>query len=102
AEGEFLWRVTRWLYPFYSLIPDQSGTLGGPGTNGRCWVPIDDQHTWTWGYQCRDDQPYSEDEKRRIWDGSTGFPPRLTRGTYTLPDGYIIDTWLPLANREND
>ena len=24
------------------------------------------------------------------------------RGTFTLPDGYVIDSWIPDANKEND
>jgi phthalate 4,5-dioxygenase len=96
GTGKFYWRVTRWLYPFYSLIP---GSVNG--TNGRCWVPIDDEHTWTFGYQSRDDRPYNEEDEAAIMSGFA-FPPRITRGTYALRDGYIIDTWLPEANREND
>jgi len=95
GEGDFYWRVTRWMYPFYSLIP------GGPGTGGRCWIPIDDEHTWTFAYQCRNDRAYSDEERAQIMEGGA-FPPRITRGTYVLKDGYIIDTWLPVANREND
>ena len=94
GEGDYYWRVTRWLYPFYSLI-------AGGNTGGRCWVPIDDEHTWTFGYQCRDDRPYTDEEVADVWKGAT-FPPRVTRGTYVLPDGYVIDTWLPDANKEND
>ena len=96
GDGQYYWRVTRWLYPFYSLIP---GSVNG--TNGRCWVPIDDEHTWTFGYQNRDDRPYSEEEVAEIWKGAA-FPPRVSRGTFRLPDGYIIDGWIPVANREND
>jgi phenylpropionate dioxygenase-like ring-hydroxylating dioxygenase large terminal subunit len=94
GEGDYYWRVTRWLYPFYSLI-------AGGNTGGRCWVPIDDHHTWTFGYQCRDDRPYTQEEVDYIWEGRT-FPPRVTRGTFTLPDGYVIDSWIPVANKEND
>jgi phenylpropionate dioxygenase-like ring-hydroxylating dioxygenase large terminal subunit len=94
GEGDYYWRVTRWLYPFYSLI-------AGGNTGGRCWVPIDDEHTWTFGYQCRDDRPYTDEEVADVWKGAT-FPPRVTRGTYTLPDGYVIDSWVPVANKEND
>jgi phenylpropionate dioxygenase-like ring-hydroxylating dioxygenase large terminal subunit len=95
SGDEYYWRVTRWLYPFYSLIP------GVPGCSGRCWVPIDDEHTWTFHYQSRPDRRYTEDEIASVRDGAV-FPPRLTRGTFALKNGYIIDTWLPVANREND
>ena len=96
AADQYYWRVTRWLYPFYSLIPG-----GQNGVSGRCWVPIDDEHTFTFGYQCRDDSPYGEDDLARINSGGF-FPPRIERGRFTLPDGYVIDAWLPVANQEND
>jgi phthalate 4,5-dioxygenase len=96
SEDEFYWRVTRWLLPFYSLIPGSQN-----GSNGRAWVPIDDEHTWTFGYQCRDTEPYSEEDDAQIMAGGA-FPPRGEYGRYELKDGYIIDTYLPLANREND
>jgi phenylpropionate dioxygenase-like ring-hydroxylating dioxygenase large terminal subunit len=95
SDGEYYWRVTRWLYPFFSLI------AGNLGTGGRAWVPIDDEHTWTFSYQCHPDEPYTEEERAEFKQG-WGLPPRLTRGTYTLKDGYKIDTWLPAANMEND
>jgi len=92
GEGEYYWRVTRWLYPFYSLIP---------AAGGRAWVPIDDEHTWTFAYDNLVDRRFNDEECAEIVEGAT-FPPRITRGTYQLKDGYIIDTWLPVANRDND
>jgi phenylpropionate dioxygenase-like ring-hydroxylating dioxygenase large terminal subunit len=90
--GQFYWRVTRWLYPFYSLIP---------AAGGRAWVPIDDEHTWTFAYDNLADRPFNDEERAEIMTGAN-FPPRISRGAYQLRDGYIIDTWLPVANREND
>jgi phthalate 4,5-dioxygenase oxygenase subunit len=95
-DQEYYWRVTKWLFPMYSMIP---GTAFGGA--GRCWVPIDDEHTWTFHYQCRDDRPFNEEEIQQFWKGG-GFPPRVERRPYTLPDGYVIDSWVPTANREND
>jgi phthalate 4,5-dioxygenase oxygenase subunit len=96
VDDEYYWRVTRWLFPFYSIIPGAAR-----GVSGRCWVPIDDEHTFTFAYQCRDDRPYNEEEKAQFMEGG-GFPPRIQRGAYTLPDGYKIDAWIPVANPEND
>jgi hypothetical protein len=80
----------------YSLIP---GTAHGGA--GRCWVPIDDEHTWTFHYQCRDDRPFNDDEIAQFYRGG-GFPPRMERRPYALKDGYLIDSWVPTANVEND
>jgi phthalate 4,5-dioxygenase oxygenase subunit len=99
GEDEYYWRVTRWLYPFFSLIPQVPGAP--VAVSGRCWVPIDDEHTWTFSYLAREDRPFGADEIDLITEGAA-FPPRLTRGTYTLPDGYVIDTSLPVASKDND
>ena len=96
AGDEYYWRVTRWLFSMYSLIAQTSN-----GGAGRAWVPIDDEHCMTFHFQCRDDRPFNEDEIAQFWEGG-GFPPRVERGAYTLPDGHIIDAWVPKANHEND
>ncbi|MDT7706933.1 MAG: phthalate 4,5-dioxygenase [Pseudonocardiales bacterium] len=95
-EDHYYWRVTRWLFPMYSLIP---GTAHGGA--GRAWVPVDDEHTYTFHYQCRDDRPFNEDEIAQFYKGG-GFPPRAERRPYRLPDGGIIDAWVPTANLDND
>jgi phthalate 4,5-dioxygenase len=96
GADEYYWRVTRWLLPFYSLIPGAQN-----GVAGRAWVPIDDEHTWTFGYQCRDDAPYTQEDHDNIMMGGL-FPPRIERGKFVLKNGYIIDSWLPVASLEND
>lgn len=96
---EYLWRVTQWLVPMFSLIPREPGPFKTCG--GRAWVPIDDNHTTVFTFGYRVDRPYTEAEQKLFWSGAL-FPPRMAKGRYTLPDGYIIDTYLPEANREND
>jgi phthalate 4,5-dioxygenase oxygenase subunit len=85
SDDEYYWRVTQWLLPDYSLIPSPGPTYGG-----RCWVPIDDEHTWAFGYQARTDRPYTQEEIDQIMQGAA-FPPRLIPGTF-----------MPLANKSND
>jgi len=36
------------------------------------------------------------------FESGLGFPPRRHKGVFELPDGYLIDAYLPIANREND
>lgn len=57
---------------------------------GRCWIPIDDEHTWAFRYQCRSDRPYTQEDIDQIMSGAA-FPPRM-----------IPSTFKPLANRDND
>ena len=42
TDGDYCWRVTRFLFPFYPLIPIAGGYTGG----ATIWVPIDDHHCW--------------------------------------------------------
>jgi len=85
GSGDYYWRVTQWLLPNYSLIPS-----AGPTRGGRAWIPIDDEHTWVFGYQCRSDRPYTQEDIDGIMQGRA-FPPRLIPGTF-----------MPLANKTND
>jgi hypothetical protein len=68
---------------------------------GRAWVPIDDYHTTAFAYQYRPERSFSEAEVAEINQGGQ-FPPRSTRGSTQLPHGYVIDTFLPTANKTND
>lgn len=99
-DEKYLWRVTQWMLPMFSLIPkapDEVFMHGG----GRAWVPIDDNHVTTFCYWFRVDRPYNEEELSVFASGAL-FPPRLQRGTYQMPNGYVIDTFLPVANKDND
>jgi hypothetical protein len=64
-------------------------------------VPVDDEHTYTFHYQCRDDRPFNSDEIAQFYKGG-GFPPRAEHRPYVLKDGGIIDAWVPTANLDND
>jgi phenylpropionate dioxygenase-like ring-hydroxylating dioxygenase large terminal subunit len=98
-DGQYFWRQYHWVAPMFSFIPHAPGPFASFG--GRAWTPIDDNHVnvFTFGY--RNDRPFSEEEIRTYESGAL-FPPRMAAGKYMLPDGYIIDTFLPVANREND
>lgn len=96
---QFYWRVTQWMAPMFSLIPRLPGQYIAGG--GRAWVPVDDDHVITFHYYFRVDHAIDE-EDRKLIDSGVAFPPRLTRGTYSLSNGAVIDTYLPVANKEND
>jgi phthalate 4,5-dioxygenase len=83
----------------FSFIPHAPGPFASFG--GRAWTPIDDNHVnvFTFGY--RNDRPFNEQELLTYESGGM-FPPRVSPGKFTLPGGYIIDTFLPVASKEND
>src|SRR5207249_245554 len=85
-NGEYYWRVTQWLLPNFSI------TAGGDATGrhgGRCWIPIDDEHTWTFAYSWNPDRRLSQEDIEYLESGAF-FPPKLIPGTFR-----------PVQNREN-
>jgi phthalate 4,5-dioxygenase len=98
-NGQYLWRVTQWVAPMFSLIPRAPGEFVWGG--GRAWVPIDDNHTTVFTFGYRVDRPFTADEIK-VYESGALFPPRMRKGVYRLPDGYVIDTYLPEASQEND
>jgi phthalate 4,5-dioxygenase oxygenase subunit len=97
-KDHFYWRVSHWLMPMWSVIPATPEEYFG---HGRGWVPVDDYWTTTFAYRYRIDRPLNEADMAEIRDG-VSFPPRMNRGSIELPHGYIIDTFLPTANKGND
>lgn len=93
------WRVTQWFMPMFSMIPNDAEDAYPRG--GRAWVPIDDDHTMIFTYSYRHDKPLTA-EHHQMFESGLGFPPPIEEGTYQLPDGYVIDAFLPLACRENN
>jgi phthalate 4,5-dioxygenase len=99
-DDMYLWRVTQFLVPMFSLIPRGPGDFVQGG--GRAWVPIDDNNTTVFSFGYRVDHPIDEQELSDYYRSGQLFPPRMERGTFSLPDGAVIDTWLPIASKEND
>src|SRR5882757_2782313 len=97
-QGDYFWRMTQWVAPIFSMIP------WGPGetkTDFHAWVPIDDNHTTLFTIRYKTDRPFSEEEMK-LYESGVLFPPRMKKVTYQLPDGYVIDTYLPIPTKEND
>jgi phthalate 4,5-dioxygenase len=84
-DGQYYWRVTQFLLPTYSLTSNPQ-----PPEGGRCWVPIDDEHTWTFAYRYHPERPLTAEDQAKL-DSGFLFPPKLVPGTFR-----------PVANKEND
>jgi phthalate 4,5-dioxygenase oxygenase subunit len=97
-DDRFYWRVTQWMLPMWSAIPGGIDDFVGAG---RAWVPIDDYHTTAFSYQYRPERSLSEAEVAEINQGRQ-FPPRSKKGSIQLPHGYVIDTFVPTASKDND
>ncbi len=82
----YYWRVTQYLFPWYTLIPP----FGPHPLGGHVWVPIDDEHCWAWSINFYPDKPLAEDERRDLEEGK-GIHVKYEPGTFR-----------PAANKDND
>jgi phenylpropionate dioxygenase-like ring-hydroxylating dioxygenase large terminal subunit len=82
----YYWRVTQWLFPWFTLIPP----FGEHSLGGHVWVPIDDENCWAWSISYRPDRVLSADERRDMEAGK-GIHCEVEPGTFRTT-----------ANRHND
>lgn len=82
----FYWRVTQWLFPWFTLIPP----FGEHVLGGHVWVPIDDHNCWAWSVNFHPDKPLSEQERHDLEQG---------RGIHCE---YEPGSFRPKANKDND
>jgi nitrite reductase/ring-hydroxylating ferredoxin subunit len=85
-HGRFYWRITPWVMPFFTLVPPR----GGHPLNGHGWVPVDDEHCWTWSISYHPRRALTEAEVAAMQAGS-GIHVRYVPGSY-----------VPLQNKSND
>ncbi|WP_157220098.1 Rieske 2Fe-2S domain-containing protein [Flavisphingomonas formosensis] len=86
-EGQYYWRLSQWMMPWYTLIPPYKGNA----LNGHAWVPMDDENCMAWTMTFHPTRPLT-DEERALMDAGHGVHPIL------VPDG----SFRPVANRDND
>jgi len=79
ADGTYYWRVTQWLLPCFSLVPNPNFPRGG-----RVYVPVDDKHTVVFSYWYHPERPLRDDDPKI-------FLPLMHAGTFQ-----------PIMTREND
>ena len=82
----YYWRVTQWLFPWFTLIPP----FGEHALGGHVWVPIDDQSCWAWSINFHPHKALSEAERRHMEQG---------KGIHCE---YEPGTFRPKANKDND
>ena len=82
----YYWRVTQWLFPWFTLIPP----FGDHALGGHVWVPIDDHNCWAWSINFHPTKPLSAEERRDMEEGKGIHCP------------YEPGTFRPVANKDND
>jgi len=85
--NSYYWRVTQWLFPWFTLIPP----FGEHALGGHVWVPIDDHNCWAWSINFHPHKPLSAEERKHMEEG---------KGIHCEyePGG----TFRPKANKDND
>ncbi len=84
--GNYYWRITQWIMPWYTLIPPYAGNA----LNGHAWVPMDDENCMAWSMTFHPEHPIPAKHVELIKDGN-GVHAELIPGTFR-----------PVANRCND
>jgi phenylpropionate dioxygenase-like ring-hydroxylating dioxygenase large terminal subunit len=85
-EDKYYWRVTQWLMPCFNLFAPYKGNPHG----GHAWVPIDDEHSWTYSIDYHPTRALTTEEREAMHSGK-GIHVRTVPGTF-----------VPAANRHND
>ncbi len=85
-DGQYYWRVTQWLVPFFTMIPPR----GQHSVHGHFWVPVDDENCWAWSYDYHPVRDLTADELAAMNDG---------QGIHVQ---YVPGTFRPLQNKDND
>ena len=84
-QDRYYWRVTQWLMPCFNLFPP----YGDNPCGGHAWVPIDDEHCWTFSIDYHPRRPLSDAELAACHDG---------KGIHVK---VIDDSFVPQANIHN-
>lgn len=93
SESSFYWRVTQFLVPFWTMIPpilrDEVDDSRDDTYAGHAWVPIDDENTWTWSFNCNPSRELTASEQERLHPRTGMWGP-------------VDESYRPLRNRDND
>ena len=93
--GKFYWRITQYLFPYYTIIPPVGDfeTSEGQPYAGHAWVPIDNENTWTWSFGVNPTRDYTKEE-REFAGGQNGMWGPIDENYHPLQNSrnnYLID-----------
>ncbi len=85
-NDQYYWRITQWLMPAFTMIPPRADHP----VHGHFWVPIDDEHCWTWSYDYKASRNLTPEELQAMKNGEG------------IHSDYVPGTFIPRANKSND
>ena len=89
-DGFDWWRCNVFVMPFYTMIPSNSGNLGG-----HAFVPVDDENTMCWNISWNPDRPLPERNFNQ-----QAFP--TSDGGFKPDTSDWIGRWRQVADQTND
>jgi phenylpropionate dioxygenase-like ring-hydroxylating dioxygenase large terminal subunit len=98
GEDKYYWRITPYLAPWYTIIP--GGGQEGSSLSGHAWVPVDDEHVWTFTFTWNPTRPLTPEEHATHMQGfgvHTEVDKNLPRW-----DLKISNSYKPIRNMDNN
>ena len=93
-EGDYYWRVTAFVLPFYTIIP-----TSGDGPIGlNAWVPMDDETTMVWSINWHAARPLTPEELQGLRSGAV----RVGTADFLPPASEPGGAWKTKADMRND
>lgn len=96
-EDEYYWRLTPFMLPSYTIIP--GGDQPDRNLGGHVWVPMDDEHVWTFSFTWNTERPIPDEERREHLQG-LGIHTQVDK-TVSDWDLGLSNAYLPVRNRRN-
>lgn len=90
GEDTYTWRIGHWAIPYFTFVSAFSGD--GP-VAGHAWVPIDDEHTWAYGFVWHPTRPLSVDNRADA---------TLMYGPFSFTSDCHPGTYFPIHNKRNE
>ena len=98
TKRKYYWRLTPFLLPSYTIIP--GGDQPDRNLSGHVWVPMDDEHVWTFSFTWNTERPLTDEERTR----TIGGPRHPHPGRQEHPDWDLdlSNAYLPIRNLDNN
>jgi hypothetical protein len=94
-DDSYYWRLTPFLLPAATIIP--GGDQPDRNLSGHFWVPVDDEHVWTFSVTWNSERALS-DEERATHNAGMGIHTQVTKDV-TLWELGLSNAYLPLRHR---
>ena len=89
-HDSYYWRITQWMFPFYTMTPREPGVGENSFVRCRMWVPRDDDSTWVFLSHWHPLRPMRDSELFEV-KSCRNLEPGKWIGKANLGNDYLID-----------